>query len=425
MDPMGTGAAPGAEIKDRLWTRDFLLLWQGQLVSILGDVIYAVALGFWILEKTGSTALMGGLMAASTLPRVVVSPFAGVVVDRVDRKRLMIWRVVRRGAAIAAVAAAALTGVLEVWMVFAAGVLLGMCGAFFTPAASSVIPDITGKAKIVQANSVFSMIQAGGSIVGNSAGGVLYQGLGAPFLFLFNGISYLFSAANLLFARVPRIHLKMQKSHFFEDLAAGFSFVWRFRGLRTLIGFAAVVNFFANMAIMLFLPFFKNDPGLGPVKYGIAMAFFTGGGFLGMALTAAVKVPPSKRHALFNACGMASMVLLAVFPFIRSFPLMCADLAVAGFANAVLNVFIMATMQLTVPQEMRGKVFALMGMVTQGLIPFAMALGGVIALALPEGTIITGCFAATFFTGLPLLLLRSFRRFICFDPEKDTLESVR
>ena len=412
-------------VKESLWTRNFLLLWQGQFVSILGDVIYAVALGFWILEKTGSTALMGGLMAASTLPRVLVSPFAGVVVDRVDRKRLMIWMDALRGAAIVAVAAAALTGLLEVWMVFAAGVLLGACGAFFSPAASSVIPDITGRSKIVQANSMFNMIQTGGSVIGNPVGGALFQILGAPILFLFNGVSYLFSAANLLFARVPRIHHQKQKSHFLEDLAAGFSFVWRFRGLRTLIGIAALVNFFANMAIMLFLPFFKKNPALGPAKYGIVMAFFTGGMFLGMALTAAVKIPPAKRNVLFNACGMVSMVLLAVFPFIRSFALMNVDLALAGFANAILNVFIMATMQLTVPQAMRGKVFALMGMVTQGLTPIAMALGGVIALAVPEGIIITACFAITFFVGSPLLLLRSFRRFICFDPEKDTLESVR
>jgi DHA3 family macrolide efflux protein-like MFS transporter len=83
--------------KEKLWTTSFLLLWQGQLVSILGDVVYAVALGFWILEATGSTALMGALLAVSTLPRIVVSPIAGVIVDRSDRRKLMIWMDVIRG----------------------------------------------------------------------------------------------------------------------------------------------------------------------------------------------------------------------------------------------------------------------------------------------------------------------------------------
>ena len=95
---MATEGAP-----EKLWTVNFFLLWQGQLVSILGDVVYAIALGFWILATTGSTALMGGLMAASTLPRILVSPAAGVVVDRFDRRMLMIWMDAIRGAAVLAV----------------------------------------------------------------------------------------------------------------------------------------------------------------------------------------------------------------------------------------------------------------------------------------------------------------------------------
>jgi DHA3 family macrolide efflux protein-like MFS transporter len=421
-----------AEKKEKLWTMSFLLLWQGQLVSILGDVVYAVALGFWILEVTGSTALMGALMAASTLPRVVISPIAGVFVDRVDRKKLMILMDVIRGIGVALVGAAAIFGFIEVWMVFVVGVVLGICGAFFSPATSAVIPDITAKSKIVQANSVFAMIQTGGGMVGSPIGGFFYQAFGAAFLFLFNGISYLFSAANLLFAKIPRIFHEKQRSHFFSDLGSGFSFVWRFRGLRTIMGVAAIINFFASMAIMLFLPFFRQGAGperlpvdIGPAMYGIAVAFFTAGMFLGFGLGSAVKIPPSWRHALFNASGMSFMFLCALFPFVRAFPLACAMLAIAGFGNAVLNVFIMATMQLTVPQDMRGKVFGLMGMLTQGLTPIAFAIGGVLAEFIPVGYLISACFAIDFLAGTPLLFLPSFRRFICFDPDKDTLESVR
>ena len=80
----------------RLWNINYLLLWLGQAISALGDVVYAIALGFWILKVTGSTALMGTLMAVSALPRVIVSPFAGVVVDRSDRKWLLISRPFKR-----------------------------------------------------------------------------------------------------------------------------------------------------------------------------------------------------------------------------------------------------------------------------------------------------------------------------------------
>jgi len=406
---------------EKLWTANFLLLWQGQLVSILGDVVYAIALGFWILAVTGSTALMGGLMAASLLPRILVSPVAGVVVDRADRRLLMIWMDALRGAAVVAVGVAAIAGALQVWMVFSAGIVIGLCGAFFSPAVSSVIPDITGPSKVVQANSVFSMLQTGGNIVGNSAGGILFQAIGAPFLFLFNGISYLFSAASLLFARFPAIHPSQETSRFGMELKNGLSFVWKIRGLRTLIAVGAVLNFFANMAIVLILPFYQKNPALGPLKYGIAMAVFTGGMFLGMLLTATVKVPPARRFSLFGLCGIISMACLIAFPWVGTFGVAIALLAVAGLSNAVLNVFIMAVMQLTVPQDMRGKVFALMGMVLQGLTPIAFALAGGLAEFVPLPVLMSACFAASIVFGLPMLMVRSFRRFINYDPQRDAV----
>ena len=101
-----------------------------------------------------------------------------------------------------------------------------------------------------------------------------------------------------------------------------------------------------------------------------------------------------------------------------------ALLAAAGFANAILNVFIMSVMQLAVPQEMRGKVFSLVGMVTQGLTPIAFAVGGIIAEFIPVAFLISACFTVTLFIGLPFMFLVPFKRFIKYDPEKDTVASV-
>jgi DHA3 family macrolide efflux protein-like MFS transporter len=101
---------------EKLWTSSFLLLWQGQLVSIFGDVVYEIALGFWILAATGSTILMGSLMAASMLPRILVSPVAGVIVDRFDRRSLMIWMDVIRGVAVVSVGTAAFVGLPFMFM---------------------------------------------------------------------------------------------------------------------------------------------------------------------------------------------------------------------------------------------------------------------------------------------------------------------
>ena len=109
-------------------------------MSAIGDVTYEIALGFWILAVTGSTGLMGTLMAASAVPRVLLSPFAGVLVDRSSRKWLIVVMDALRGAAVVLVGVAAYAGVVQVWMVFAAGVIIGLCAAFFNPAISSTIP---------------------------------------------------------------------------------------------------------------------------------------------------------------------------------------------------------------------------------------------------------------------------------------------
>ena len=210
-----------------------------------------------------------------------------------------------------------------------------------------------------------------------------------------------------------------------KDLRSGLSFVWKLRGLRYLIFIAAVVNFFATMAFMLFLPFFQKNPDLGPVKYGIAMAVLTGGMFLNLVLLTAVKVPPSKRFLLFQVCGVTSFGSMIAFPFIHSFPVAAVILAVSGFTNAGVNVFINSVMQLAVPQDMRGKVFSLMTMATLGLTPVALGLAGALAEFIPTPLIIGGCFLVTFFAGMPSMFLGSFRRFINFDPAKDTVQSIR
>lgn len=399
-----------------LWNRDFFILWQGQLVSALGDVIYAIALGFWILARTGSTALMGALMAAASLPRVLASPFAGVLVDRGDRKRLLILTDTVRGLALALVGVAALLGIVQVWMVFAAAIVIGLGGAFFNPAVASSLPDIVSREKLVQANSVFHMIYTLSGLAGNSAGGILFNVLGAPVMFLFNGISYLISALAILFVKIPKIEAKTERSHFLADMKEGFAFVWRFIGLRHLLTFAAIVNFFTSMGIMLILPLFERQRHLGPALYGLVMACFTGGLLAGLLFASLVHIRPARRFRLFAACGLLSSFTMILFPLHLFFPLMALLAFVCGVASALLNTFMASVIQLTVPQEMRGKVFGILGSISTGLMPLALFTGGVLAEFIPIRVLISVSFAVTIFLYLPLFASIAFRHTITFDP---------
>lgn len=405
------------ENNTRLWNLNFFLLWQGKLVSMVGDVAYSIALGFWILAVTGSTALMGTLMAATLLPRVVIAPFAGVWVDRTDRKWLIVLMDLIRGIFVVLVGVAAITGIIQVWMVFAAGIVLGVCGAFFGPAINSSIPDVVPKGKIVKANSAFALVATGANVAGSSAGGFLYQILGAPLMFLFNGISYILSALSEVFVKIPRISHQEKHPLFFDDLRSGFSFVWHHRGIKYIMLLASVLNFFASMGIMLLLPLFDRSPHLGAGLYGILIGSFSGGAFAGFALTSLVNVKSSHRFSVFYWCSLIFSVVMVAVPVYLFFPAMLALAIIGGATNAVLNTLFFSILQLTVPQDKRGKVFGLLETLGAGLMPAAFAIGGILAEFINLRILISGSFFITFLCFLPMAFMPDIVRLINFDPE--------
>ncbi len=420
-------AAPEKTFKSalaKLWNFNFVLLWQGQFVSAIGDVMYAIALGFWILNRTGSTVLMGSLMAASTIPRIVIAPFAGVIVDRMDRKVLLIVMDGIRGVIVSFIGIAAYAGFIQVWMVFVAGVILSFCGAFFTPAVLSSIPDIISKERTVQANSALATIYTSSGIVGNSAGGFLFKLLGASFMFLFNGLSFIFSSIMLFFVKIPRIIHPHEPQHFFEDMKEGFTFIWRFRGLRNMVIMAFLLNFFANISIMLFVPLFQQHKHLGPGLYGLAMAFYTGGMFLGYVITSAFKVPPEKRYEIFLYSATVGCLAVIGIPLTLIFPIMAALALVGGLCGSIVNSLILGVMQLTTPQHQRGKVFAFLGSMTQGAVPIAYAVGGVLAEIFSVRAVIAVGFAINLVLFLALAWNNSWKGYVNYDPDKHTLEEI-
>jgi MFS family permease len=113
--------------EEKLWNRNFSLLFQGQAVSILGDNVFDIALRFWILAK-GSVSLMGALLAVSTIPKVFISPFAGTFVDRHDRRKVLITADIISGITILIVGITAITDFLQVWMIFISSIIVGICG---------------------------------------------------------------------------------------------------------------------------------------------------------------------------------------------------------------------------------------------------------------------------------------------------------
>ncbi len=410
----------------KLWNRNFFLLWQGQLVSYLGDIIYMIALDFWVLEVTESTALMGLLSAVALIPRLILGPFAGVLVDRLNRRNIIVITDFIRGILCTFAGIAALNGFIQVWMVFVIAIVNSMCSAFFNPCITSVKPDIVPKDKIVKANSITSFAESGASMVGNSIAGILYVSIGAPYMFLFNGVSYLFSAFTEIFIKVPAVKREVEQRNVTlkSDFIEGFKFLWKFKALRNIFIVSSFINFLCNAAFILLLPYFKEMNFLGAEKYGIAMAMSSLGMVIGSGILSLISIKNSQKFRVSTTAMIVMSSLWLIMPLVNNFYVIATALLIAQMCNMISNTIFNSTMMITIPQEKRGKVFSLISTFSMGLSPLGIALGGIMGEFISIKIAMLMFFAMTFIGALSIPMLKGFKTMISFNPEEQTLEEL-
>ncbi|MBI5350387.1 MAG: MFS transporter, partial [Chloroflexi bacterium] len=174
--------------------RPFALLWSGQTISRFGDSLYRIALAWWVLEKTGSAAQMGIVVFFSLTPMIIFLLIGGVVVDRLPRLRVMLSSDLLSGLVISVVAFLAYTGQLELWHIYIASLLFGFVEAFFFPAYSAAVPEITPSEMLPSANSLTDLSRQLTGMIGPSIGAVIVAVGGTPLAFALDALSFFTSA---------------------------------------------------------------------------------------------------------------------------------------------------------------------------------------------------------------------------------------
>ncbi|HOP07099.1 MAG TPA: MFS transporter [candidate division Zixibacteria bacterium] len=411
----------------RLLNRNFVLLWQGQFVSMLGDQAFFIAVMFWVKHQTGSATLMGTIMAAAGIPAVILGPLAGSFADNYSRRSIIIWTDILRGLLVLGFTALVFwspdsTDLIIVGM-FIVAVSAASLSAFFRPAISAAIPDIVPTDKLTQANSMNQMSMQCSTLLGQGIGGVAFRLLGAPLLFFIDGVTYLFSAVSEMFIEIPQVKRAASEkpetviARFKRDTVEGIRFVWHNRGLRDIMMVAAFLNFFI-VPIIVLMPFYVEDT-LGSTTdwFGFMMAALGGGAMVGYLAAGTLKPSPGTRMWLlligltlnclaFGALGLLTSSIQAV-----------ALMFLIGLLNGYVNIFLSTIMQLTTPTEIRGRVFALLGTVSSGLTPIAMALTGVVADMTGQnirGIYIT-CGVCAALMAIILALDQHFRKYLSYD----------
>jgi MFS family permease len=389
-----TAVAPAEERAQsgRLWNRNFFLLWQGQTISQFGNLAFSSAMMLWLKEATGSASLMGLMMLATMLPGVFLGPFGGTFADRHSRIRIALVCDFVSGAAVLALSFAMFDprvaglqpGAVRVviGLLLAVSVVLGILRAFFTPAFSAAIPDLVPRDRIPAANSLNQFSIQGSTLIGQAIGGLLYQVLGAPLLFLIDGLSYVYAGVCSGFIKLPLREKKPASDHPFRDFVAetgaGFRYLWKQAGLRDFIVIASVVNFF-GMPIAVLLPFYvERYLKAGDAWYGYLMAAITVGSVAGYLFAGIFTLEGRQRQRAVLTAMVLAPAFFGVVGSVSNRYLGMSLVFLGGASLGVVNVYLMSMIQMSTPDEMRGRVLGVVITLSGALMPLGMAVGGVV-----------------------------------------------
>lgn len=367
----------------KLFNKDFTLLWLGQTVSQLGNGAGVIGLLWWVQVNTGSALALGTLAMIQTLISVGIGPFAGALVDRLDRKFIIVITDFIRGINYCVLAWLAATNQLSLPIVFALAGFNSVCSQFFGPAISASIPRLVPNERLEQANSLNQVSVSLVNILGYAAGGILVALLGVPALLLANGISFVISAFSELFIHIPPVHKDKQKLTarlFAADLKEGLAYVMGNKVLFRVMQVAMVLNLFSAPIFILLPKFVAEHLGADSAVFGYLLSAQMAGALLAMLLMSAT--PLVRKNLWLVRWGLVLAGLLTISLILLPRELVYLHVAVFGLlgvVNSVVNVYFGTVLQRATRPEHMGKVFGLLTTMSQGLQPLSQGLSGLAA----------------------------------------------
>lgn len=373
----------------RLWNKDFILMLQGNAVSSLGDVLYSVAIGYWVYEMTGSNSLMGIMSSISMFVVMFVMPFSGSIIDKCERKSIIVGMDLIRGIIMLIIGSLAYMNKLSVPMVLLAALAAAFCSVFFSPAVSTLMLDIIPHEDMVRGQSVSSGISSFISLVGKAISGALVAFLGVPIIILLNGVSYIISAITEMFINVPKTKKQgeiISVKSVINDVIVGAKMAFSTPSLRLFIPVALLLNMLGSGPSNLMLPFILNK-GFTVDQYGYLMSLETVAYLLGTLLMGAVKFKPTQRYYLLSGGFLLSIVFSIAMYLSTSYMMFIIFIVLTAFTNCLGNAVFNASLMLALPEESRGSIIGFVSSASMGGCAISAVVYGVLCDAFPMVTV--------------------------------------
>ena len=370
------------------------LLLAGRFVSDTGTRMQYTILPLYILDVGGTAATMGIFSLLTMLPLFLLLPFGGVVGDRLNRKKIMVNSDLIAGTFILSLGALAYFQLVNLILLIAVQMAVGIVSVFFESSSRGMIPSIVEKDDLTAANSKVATLRTMAGIFGPLAGAALYSTAGVTVVFLLNGVSFLLSALSETFIQYTheKKEIKQGMSGVFHDMKEGAVFIRDNKLILNLcIYFFMIMTLISPIFVIVLPLMFKSNLNYGDTFYG-ALQTFQMAGYLTGAITVGVigkKISTEQSFRIGNKL-LAFFIIpfaLVMFPFVYStlgngsiayFSLYALTLLLLSSAFAFISIPVQTIIQKTTPPEYMSRVFSIMGLISKGGMPIGAFILGMI-----------------------------------------------
>ena len=366
--------------------RSFLVIFSGQAFSLFGSRLVQFALVWWITETTGKASTLALASIVAMLPQVLVGPFAGALVDRWNRKKVMMISDSSIALVVVGLAFLYSSGSVKLWHVYLAMFIRSLGGAFQWPAMQATTSLMVDKDNLSRVAGMNQSLQGLASIAAPPLAAFLFEVIPISSILLIDVATAVVAVGPLFLIGVPqpaRDDLVKGFAPVISDMKEGFKFVWNWKGLRMITGMSMLINFLMSPAFSLLplvitnhynggaieLGLLQSMNGIGMISGGLLLGFW--GGFKKKVVTAMSAVVAS---------GLFILAFSVMPP--NLFTIASGCVLIFAMTNSIANGTFFATMQSVIPPEMQGRVFTILMSLGGAMTPIGLSFAGPVSDAL-------------------------------------------
>ena len=359
--------------------RNFRLFLSGQVCALIGYWMQSIAQGWLLYKMTESATLLGILGFASSLPILLLSPFAGLWSDRCNLHRVMFATQILEMLQAITIAALAVAGILAPWHIVTLAMILGILVAIELPVRHAYLLELVGnKADLPNAIAVTSLMANCGRLVGPALAGLVIAAWGEPACFVINALTYTAVMISFLLIKVTPTVREPNTTPMLQGMREGFQYAWRSLPIRSLLLLLTAVGFLATPYINLMPVLTREVFAVGAREMGF-MIGAAGLGAVSGTLYLATRSSVRGLVRLLTYAALAAGISLALVAHVKIVWLAIPLLAITGFGILATSVSVNMIVQTIVDDDKRGRVMALYTASFMGMAPFGALMGGALA----------------------------------------------